>query len=202
MDILLHSTLSSHLSNTEAKCKGRIRVNQSRRSTRYLFRAEITLKALTRTARLKHVLRRGYLPHPLRPLGNQTYLCAVRNCHRPKRTVHRLLEQSSERSSEPSIKVRRVSTTRGPAGQDPHGVGFVRKPQSKHDCVHQQETEREGLQQAKVKFEVVDPSQYELTLTGRSACCGTIHGWKAQWGFIVILSKIKAVRSFGLLSHK
>lgn len=189
MDILLHSTLSSDLSNTEAKRKSRICAIQSRRNTRYLFGAEITLEALTRTTRLKHVLRRGHLPHPLQPLGNQTCLCAVRSCHRPKRTVHRLLEQSSERSSEPSIEVRRMSTTRGPAGQDPHGVGFIGEPQSEHDCVHQQAAEREGLKKAKVKFEVVDPSQYELTLTGRSACCGTIHGWRAQWGFIIILSK-------------
>lgn len=197
MDILLHSTLSSKLSNTEAKRKSGIRANQSRRNTRFLFGAEITIETLTRTARLRHVLRRGHLPHPLRPLGNQTCLCALRSCHRPKRTVHRLLEQSTEWSSEPSVKVRRMSTSRGRAGQDPHGLGFIGKLESQHDCVPQQGAERESLKKAKVTSEVVDPSQYELTLTGRSACIGTIHGWRAQWGFIVVVSK--AFHSFWLL---
>lgn len=197
MDIFLHSTRSSNLSNTEAKRKSRIRANQSRRSTRYLFGAGITIETLTRTARLRHVLRRGHLPHLLRPLGNQTCLCALRSCHRPKRTVHRLLEQSSEWSSEPSVKVHRMSTTRGRAGQDPHGLGSIGKLESQHDCVRQQEAERESLKKAKVTSEVVDPSQYELTLTGRSACIGIIHGWRAQWGFIVFVSK--AFHSFWLL---
>lgn len=198
MDILLHSTLSSNLSNTVAKRKSRIGANQSRRNTRYLFGAEITIETLTRTARLKHVLRRGHLPHPLRPLGNQTCLCSLRSCHRPKRNVHRLLEQSSEWSSEPSVKVRRMSTSRGRAGQDPHGLGFIGKLESQHDCVPQREAERESLKKAKVTSEVEDPSQYELTLTGRSACIGIIlHGWRAQWDFIVFVSK--AFDSFWLL---
>lgn len=189
MDILLHATLSSDLSNTEAIRKSRTRANHSRRQTRSLFGAEITLETLTKTARLQHVLRRGYLSLPLRPLGIQARLRTVRSRHRPKRTVQRLLEQSSERSSQPSNKMHRVPSPRRLAGQDPHGLGSDGGLPPKNDCVHQREAEGERFRKAKVKLEVVDPPRSELTFAGRFTCFGILHGWMAQLGFIVIVSK-------------
>ena len=189
MDILRHPTLPSDLSNTKAKRRSRSLTNHSRRDTRSLFGEEITPETLTRTARLRYVLRRGYISHLLRPLGIQARLCTLRSRHRPKRTVRRLLEQSSERSSESPNKVRRMSPSRKCARQDSHGLGSFGRPQSKHAYVHQREAEWKSLGKAKVISEVEIPPQYELILAGRFACFGTIYGWRARWNFIGIDSK-------------
>lgn len=149
MDIFLHSTLSSDLSNTKAKRKSRSFANHYRRDTRALFRADITSQPLTRTAGLQHVLRRGYVPQRLRALGTQARLCTLRSRHRPKRTVRRLLEQSSEWSSESPNKVCRMSSSRKPARQEQHGLGRNGGPQPQHDCVHQREEERKSRRKSR-----------------------------------------------------
>lgn len=155
----------------------------------YLCGAEITLKILTKTARLRYVLRRGYVSLPLRPLGIQARLCTVCSRHRPKRTVRRLLEQSSERCSESSNKVCHMPPSRKIARQEQHGLGTTGGPQFKHDCVHQRGAEAKSLRKAKVKPGKVDPPRYELTVAGRFAVSGTVYGWRTQWSFIVIASK-------------